>query len=249
MTETKSLQGKVAIVTGASGRGIGRSTALTLAREGAVVVVNYRTSGDAAAELVAYIENQGGTAYAIQADIFESVDCRNLVEATVGQFGQVDICVINPGGGWHPESPDALDPAAALEDLQHEVAPVLNLLPVLLPRMIEQKWGRIIAVGTNPALPSPAYAYNVAKAARLQAVLQAEKPAWWPHRITVNIVAPGPVSDIPSLEEAIAQSQQGETWQTRPTTSPQDVAESIAFLCSEAGRFITGAVLPFQFSP
>jgi NAD(P)-dependent dehydrogenase (short-subunit alcohol dehydrogenase family) len=64
----------------------------------------------------------------------------------------------------------------------------------------------------------------------------------------VNVVAPGPVSSIESLQEAIKQNQHGESWQTRATTSPQDIAESIAFLCSEAGRFITGAVLPFQFS-
>jgi NAD(P)-dependent dehydrogenase (short-subunit alcohol dehydrogenase family) len=131
--------------------------------------------------------------------------------------------------------------------MQREVAPVLRLLPLLLPRMYTQKWGRIIAVGLNPNLPSPAYAYNSAKFARHHAILQAQNQAW-AHGITVNVVAPGPVSSIESLQEAIKQNQHGESWQTRATTSPQDIAESIAFLCSEAGRFITGAVLPFQFS-
>lgn len=247
MNKELMCRGKVALVTGATGNGIGRSAALTLAREGATVAVNYHRNAEAASQIVAYIESQGGTALALQGDIMEAEGCRNLVEATVAQFGRVDICVINPGGGWHPEPPDALDTAAALEDMRREVAPVLHLLPLLLPRMYAQHWGRIVAVGLSPALPSPAYAYNIAKAARHEAILQAQ-PQAWVHGVTLNLVAPGPVANIDSLEEAIAQSQHGESWQTRPTTSAQDIAESIAFLCSEAGRFITGAVLPFQFS-
>ena len=238
---------KVAIVTGASGGGIGRSTALTLAREGASVVINYHSSADAALQLVDIIESEGGSAFAVQADVFNAEGCRQLVEATVERFGRVDICVINPGGGWHPEAPDKVDPAAVLGDIQREVAPVLYLLPLLLPQMYQQNWGRIIAVGVNPSLLSPAYAYNLAKACRLEAILQAHKPAW-EHGVTLNVVAPGPVAEIESLDDAIAQSQHAESWLMRPTTTSQDVAESVAFLCSEAGRFITGAVLPFQFN-
>ncbi|HEX2906090.1 MAG TPA: SDR family oxidoreductase [Phototrophicaceae bacterium] len=243
---TLMCAGKVAIVTGASS-GIGCSTALTLAREGASVVVNYYNNADAAKQVVAHITGQGGRALAVQADIFEVAGCQKLVTTTIEQFGRVDIGVINPGGGWHPEPPNALDAAAALDDIQHESAPVLYLLPLLLPCMAQQHWGRIIAVGMNPNLPSPAYAYNLAKAARREAILQAH-PAAWAQGVTLNVVAPGPVDEIQSLEEAIAQSQQGEAWRNRATTSPQDIAESIAFLCSEAGRFITGAVLPLHFS-
>jgi len=141
MTEIAMCADKVAIITGATGSGIGRSTALTLARESATVVVNYHNNKTAATEIVAHIEQQGGTACAIQADIFQPEGCQHLVEATIAQFGRVDICVINPGGGWHPESPDSLDTAAALDDIQREVTPVLHLLPLLLPHMYTQKWG------------------------------------------------------------------------------------------------------------
>jgi 3-oxoacyl-[acyl-carrier protein] reductase len=241
-------KGKIAIVTGATGRGIGRSTALTLAREGATVIVNYQSSAERAAVVMDAIEAQGGAALAVQADIFSAEGCRTLVETTIARFGRVDIGVINPGGGWHPEPPDALTPAAVLDDVQREIAPVLYLLPLLLPAMYAQGWGRIVAVGVNPNLLPPAYAYNVAKAARLQAILLAQDQAW-AHGVTLNVVAPGPVADIATLEEALAQCQHDAAWPARATTSPQDVAESIAFLCSEAGRFITGAVMPFQFSP
>jgi 3-oxoacyl-[acyl-carrier protein] reductase len=242
---TGICSGKVALVTGASS-GIGRSTALTLAQEGAAVVVNYHRRDEAAAAVVDHITSIGGRALAVQADVFEAAGCAHLVETTIEHFGQVDIAVINPGGGWHPESPDTLDPAAALEDLQRETAPVLHLLPLLLPPMYAQQWGRIITVGMNPDLLSPAYAYNVAKAARLQATLLAH-PAAWAHGVTLNVVAPSPVAEIDSLDAAVAQSQHDSGWTERTTTSSQDVAESIAFLCSEAGRFITGAVVPFHF--
>ncbi|MBN1966322.1 MAG: SDR family oxidoreductase, partial [Anaerolineae bacterium] len=126
------------------------------------------------------------------------------------------------------------------------VAPVLHLLPLVLPVMYAQGWGRIIGLITNPHLPSPAYAYNVAKAARAEVLLQAQDAAW-PHGVTVNAIAPGPVEPLPSLDEAIEQCAHGPAWQQRATTSPQDIAESVAFLCSEAGRFITGCTLPFHF--
>jgi 3-oxoacyl-[acyl-carrier protein] reductase len=85
------VKGKVAIVTGAAGRGMGRSIALTLAREGARVVVNYRTSEESARDIVAHIEGRGGDAVAVQADVFEAGGCKRLVVETLARFGQVAI--------------------------------------------------------------------------------------------------------------------------------------------------------------
>jgi NAD(P)-dependent dehydrogenase (short-subunit alcohol dehydrogenase family) len=240
-------QGRVAVVTGAAGNGIGRSIALTLAREGAAVAINYRTSQQAAEKLATHIRNQGGIAAAIQGDVFTSAGCDALIAATQEQLGPVEICIIGPGGGWHPEPPDQLDPAAALDDIIHEAAPSLYLLARVLPDMYAQNWGRIVGISTNPALPSPAYAYNVAKAARDQVLLQAHRAAW-EHHVTVNVVAPGPVGPIETLDEAIEQCAHGAAWQKRTTTSPQDIAENVAWLCSDAGRFITGALIPFEFT-
>ena len=241
-----TCEGKVAVVTGAAGSGMGRSIALTLARERAAVVVNYRTSHEQANQVVDHIREQGGSAVAVQADVFSAEGCQALVEATIAQLGRVDICVISPGSGWHPASPDQLAAAEALEDITHEVAPCLHLLPLVLPAMYERAWGRIIAITTNPHLPSPAYAYNVAKAARAEVMLQAQNAAWQ-HNVTVNVVAPGPVDPIAGFEAAVEQCEHGPTWGQRKTASPQDVAEGVAFLCSEAGRFITGGTLPFHF--
>ncbi|UCF43175.1 MAG: SDR family oxidoreductase [Planctomycetota bacterium] len=240
------MKGKVALVTGSAGNGMGRSIALTLAREGAKLAVNYRTSKDTAQAIVNHIKNRDGDAIAIEADVFEAHDCKKLVTKALDDFGQIDICIINPGAGWHPEPIDKINSSAAIEDIQQEVAPFFHLMPLVLPQMYKQKWGRVIGIALLPPYDSPAYSYNVAKAARVHALLQARDEAWR-NGVTVNIIGPGPVPAIESLTEAIEQCDHGPAWQERPNTSPQDVAESIAFLCSDAGRFITGCVLPFLF--
>jgi len=238
--------GKVAIVTGAAGKGMGRSIALTLAREGANVVVNYRTSAGSAAAIVAHIESRGGRALAFRADVNEAEQCQSLVAAATETFGRVDICIIGPGAGWHPESIDKLDAAGALDDVQKELAPIYHLMPLVLPGMYERNWGRVIALALTPPYNSPAYAYNVGKAARTQA-LQLARDAAWPHGVTLNTIGPGPVPQIAALDEAIEQCDRGPAWQQRGTTSPQDIAEGVAFLCSESGNFISGAVLPYMY--
>lgn len=241
-----TLKDKVTLVTGSAGNGIGRSIALTMAREGAKVVLNYRSSKDEAQAIVNHIKNSGGNAIAIKADIFKDDGCRNLVNSTQEHYGQIDICVVNPGAGWHPESIDKLDSSAAIEDVKREIAPFFYIMPLVLPQMYKRKWGRIIGIALLPPYESPAYSYNVGKAARVQALLQARDEAWR-NGVTINIIGPGPVHSIEKLEEAIEQCNHGRTWQNRSNTSPQDIAESVVFLCSDAGRFITGCVLPFLF--
>ncbi len=239
-----TCEDKVVVVTGAAGKGMGRSIALTLAREGANVIVNYRTSEESAKEIVAHIESRGGSAIAVQADVFTAEGCRALVDATVARFGRVDICIVGPGAGWHPGPVDKLDPTAALADAHDELAPVYHLMPLVLPGMYERGWGRFIAIALAPPFASPSYSYDVGKAARVQAVLLAWEEAW-KHGVTLNIIGPGPVAEIATLREAIEQCAHGPAWEKRTSASPQDIAESAAFLCSEAGKFVTGCVLPF----
>ena len=241
-----NCEGKVALVTGAAGNGLGRSIALTLAREGACLIVNYRNSETNAKAIVEHIESCGGSATAIPADVFEAEGCQKLVQATIERFGQIDICIIGPGGGWHPEPIDSLVPEAALEDLRQESEPLLHLMPLILPGMYARQWGRLIGIATHPVKLSPAYAYNTGKAARMHALLLAQDQAW-ARGVTVNVIAPGPVAGIPDLDGAIEQYRHGTAWQERADVSPQDIAEGVAFLCSESGRFITGCVLPYLF--
>ena len=169
----------------------------------------------------------------------------DLVDAAIEAFGQVDICIIGPGGGWHPQPVDQLDSMAALDDVQKELAPIYHLMPLVLPGMYRRKWGRLITIALAPPYNSPAYAYNVAKAARTHALLIAHDAAWQ-NGVTLNTLGPGPVPEMESFEQAVEQCAHGPAWQNRGTTSPQDVAECIAYLCSNAGDFISGAVIPFM---
>ncbi len=242
----KQLDNRVALVTGAAGKGMGRSIALTLAREGAQVVVNYRTSREQARAIVEAIAAQGGQAVDVQADVFTAEGCRRLIDAAVAQFGRIDICVIGPGGGWHPEPVERLDAVGALEDVQHELAPLFHLLPLVLPGMYERRWGRIVGIAMHPDKLSPAYAYNVGKMARIQAMLLAQDQAW-ANGVTINAITPGPIAAIENLQAALDQCTHDETWSNRDNVSPQDIAEGVGFLCSEAGRFVTGNVLRYSF--
>lgn len=242
-----NCEGKVALVTGAAGSGLGRSIALTLAREGARVVVNYRTSEANAQSIVEHIEQSGGRAVAVSADVFISDGCQKLVDATIKHFGQIDICIIGPGGGWHPETIDQLAPDSALEDIYNETAPLLYLMPRILPGMYARGWGRMIGIASHPGKLSPAYAYNTGKAARIHALLLAQDQAW-AHGVTVNVIAPGPMTGLNDLTSAIEHTQHGEAWLKRANISPQDIAEGVAFLCSDAGRYISGCVLPYLWT-
>ena len=143
-------KGKTAIVTGAAGSGMGRSIALTLAREGANVVVNYLTSVKSAEVIVRHIESRGSHAFAFQADVMQQDGCKSLVAAAIKEFGQVDIYIIGPGGGWHAEPIDKLNSSNTLDDANRELAPIYHLMPLVLPGMYERKWGRLIGISLNP---------------------------------------------------------------------------------------------------
>jgi 3-oxoacyl-[acyl-carrier protein] reductase len=238
--------GKTALVTGASGQGMGRSIALTLVRDGYAVALNYRKNAAAAEDIACLIHKQGGRAVTVQGDVFKQEDCQRLVEATVSAFGGLDVCVIGPGADWNPEPIAGLKPEKALRDVLQEVAPIYYLLAYALGEMRKNKRGRIIGIASNLAIPSPSYAYNAAKAARTEALKQAVSAAW-KMGVTVNIIAPGPVNPFANLEDAEAFSAHTGKWDTRGGVTPQDIAEGVAFLCSDAGRYITGCVVPYMF--
>jgi 3-oxoacyl-[acyl-carrier protein] reductase len=241
-----SCGGKVAIVTGAAGKGMGRSIALTLAREGASVVVNYRTDVDKANAVADYIENRGGKALPFRADVTELDQCQEMFEATIKEFGRVDICIVNPGAGWHDEPVENLDVPGSLDDVNQELAPLYNLMSLVLPGMYERKWGRIIGISLALHASSPSYAYDAAKAARTGALRRAAQEAWQ-HGVTVNIIAPGPVAEIPRFDTAVELCEHGKKWVGRHNVTPQDIAEGVAWLCSESSNFITGCELPYSF--
>jgi NAD(P)-dependent dehydrogenase (short-subunit alcohol dehydrogenase family) len=237
---------RVAIVTGAAGGGMGRSSALTLARCGFNIVVNTRQNAEAARAICEAINTFDVASVPVVADVSSTADCRSLVSACHARFGRVDACIISPGAGWHPDAPDRLQPEDAIADSLAELSPVFSLVPLVLPSMSQRRWGRIVAITMNPRLPSPSHSYNVAKSARARAVLSMADFAW-KHGITVNVVAPGPVEALGELSEAVQYARRGARNSGRQKVGPQDIAEGVAFLCSENGRYVTGTELTYSF--
>lgn len=242
---TPWCHGKVALVSGSS-TGIGRCTALTLAREGAAVAVNYRTSEAAARELADAVEQRGGRAAAIRADLHQAGAARGLVTTASEVLGPIDIAVISPGGEWRMGPIDKIDAALTTQDVMREVAPALELMSLLLPGMYQRKWGRIIGMSMllDNAFQLHALGYQVGKTARTAALLYARDQAF-KHNVTVNVIAPGPVAKPDTLAAAIELCDHGPAWENRHDLCAQDIAEGITFLCSDAARHITGCQLPY----
>jgi NAD(P)-dependent dehydrogenase (short-subunit alcohol dehydrogenase family) len=230
----KTLENKVALVTGA-GKRIGRSVALRVAAEGADVVVNYRNSATDAAEVVAQIEAMGGRAIAIQADVAQRADVAKMFAAIEKEFGRLDILVNNA----------ATFASVKFEDLTDEQWDNMldsNLKSQFLccqaaaPMLRRSEHGHIINFTSLGAWPSYTH-YCVSKAGVImltKCLAKSLAPA-----ITVNAIAPGTISfegDAPEIAESFIRQAP-----LRRTGTPRDIDDAVIFLAQS--NFITGQVL------
>ena len=240
----RHLDGKVAIVTGAS-RGIGRAIAERFAAEGARVTVNYVAGAADAETVVAGIRARGGDAIALQADVSRASDARALVAATVEHFGRVDILVNNAGvhvaKGVLETTEDDWDRTIDVNLkgpylLSKEVAPI----------MIRQGAGTIINMSSNSGLYHPSamrFTEYVVSKAGLNGLTKALALALGP-QVTVNAICPGWIRTdmLEEIDPEVHQRILDETALARWGT-PDDVAASAVFLASPDASFITGELL------
>ncbi len=236
----QNLQGKVAIVTGAS-RGIGRATAIALATEGAAVVVNYASSSGAADEVVAEIETMGGQAIAVKANVGNSDEVDALIAATMEKFGRIDVLVNNAG-----ITRDTLLLRMKLEDWQAVID--LNLTGVFLCTravskiMLKQKSGRIVNITSVAGQMGNAGQanYSAAKAGVIGFTKTVARELA-SRAITVNAVAPGFIAtdmtndlNAEPILQMIPLARYGQ---------PEEVAGMIRFLAGDpAAAYVTGQV-------
>ena len=242
------LAGRTAVVVGASGNGMGRSIALTLAREGADLVITYRRNEAAAREVAAWIEALGRRVVVVRSDATVEADVTALWERAQAAFGTVDIAVVGAGGPWRPLDFAEIDADQWRRVQAAEQDSAFFCIRAALPGMRRQRWGRIILIGGHAAdhwsmgPPVAPLDYPLGKAARHWLAQQLGEMEL-AHGITANAIAPG---WIPHLDFAVAAAQAAgddPDWRTRPRPSPQDAAEVVRFLCSEAGRFVSGNVI------
>jgi 3-oxoacyl-[acyl-carrier protein] reductase len=238
------LQGKVAIVTGAS-RGIGRATAEELAAQGAKVVVNYHASAEAADEVVASIVANGGTAMAVQADVSSFDAARELVKTALNTYDQIDILVNNAG-----TTRDMLLMMMKEQDWDKVIDTNLKSIfncckAVLRPMLRRKKGGRIINISSVVALTGQAGQTNYAASkAGILGFTRSLAREVGSRQITVNAVTPGffPTALTAVLTEEMLEKSKEMIPLGRWGELPE-VAYLVAFLASDKAAYITGQTI------
>ena len=152
------LKGKTALITGSCGKGMGRSTALRLGREGANVVLNYGTNragpkAEAEARRTAEaITELGGQAIIQKADTTDEAQVKAMVAAACAEFGQVDILVNNAGGEWDAKDYTEIEIDRFRKVLAAEIDGAFLMMKHVVPGMRERRWGRIVHISLTFAL-------------------------------------------------------------------------------------------------
>lgn len=260
------LSDRVALVTG-SGRGIGRGTALRLAREGADVII-VDLNEENARRTASEVQDLGRRSLAIAGDVSTRAGVDRIVEQALAEFGRVDILVNNAGISRFKPILESTE-----EDWDQHVDIMAKgtflLMQAFAPGMIERRWGRIVNLGSYVAQFNCTTKYFAPYCAAKFAIVgltQVAAQEFAPY-VTVNAVGPGDVAtDMMEIEWQQEAAQRGitpaevkEEYRKRlilqEFEGPDDIANAIAHLCSEQARHVTGAHhivsggLPYKNSP
>ncbi|WP_425470378.1 3-oxoacyl-ACP reductase family protein [Streptomyces diacarni] len=240
-TAARPLAGKAALVTGGS-RGIGAAVALRLAADGADVALTYQSNEELARHVAERVKESGARAWTVRADLADAASVRAAVDGAVGAFGRLDILVNNAGTG-------AMGALETVEETELDRVLTANVRGAYLVAQAAASHladgGRIVNIGSCVAdhVPFPGmtlYAMSKAAVSGLTKGLARELAA---RGITVNQVAPGPVdTDMNPADGDGGAAQAALTLLGRYGTT-EEIADSVAHLVGDTGRWITGASL------
>jgi len=239
-----SLENKAAIVTGSSS-GIGRAIAIELARQGAAVTINFHRGGDAANAVKAEIEAAGGRAQVIGADVASVDELQTLIDGTVAAFGRLDIMVNNAGMETR---------TSTLDTTEHQFDMVIAIdlksaffgVQLAAKQMIKQGGGgRIINISSiHEDWPMPGNSPYCAAKGGVRMLTRTAGVELAPHGITVVGVAPGavhtPIDEV-TLSDPAAKAKLESAIPLGRVAEPQEIANLVAFLASDAASYGTAA--------
>ncbi|MBQ8230677.1 MAG: 3-oxoacyl-[Lachnospiraceae bacterium] len=237
------LTGKVALVTGA-GRGIGREIALTLARNGATVIVNYNGSKERAEEVVESIKEQGGNAEAVQCNVADFEASAQMVKDVLGKYGKVDILVNNAG-----ITRDNLIMRMSEQDydavLDTNLKGAFNMIRHLSKAFLKQRYGKIINISSVSGVMGNAGQSNYsASKAGLIGLTKSVARELASRNVCVNAVAPGFIET--EMTDVLSDNVKDNLKNMIPLGklgSAQDVANLVLFLAGNNADYITGQVI------
>ncbi len=253
------LQQKRALVTGSTS-GIGKASALALAREGAIVVIHGRNP-ERADEVANAVRQAGGTAHVALGDLTDADAAAAVAEQALAATGGIDILVNNSGGVAEMKPWSATEDRDWAKTYELNVVSGIRLLHRIVPGMRERQWGRVVQIASGVAMqPWPTGAdYAAAKAAMVNMTVALAKELAGTN-VTVNTISPGPIL-TPALERAFrdigAQKGWPEDWDeiekravaemvpnpTGRVGRVEDIANAVAYLASPLAGYINGANL------
>lgn len=237
------LKGKNAIVTGAS-RGIGRAIALKFAELGANVVLNYRSDVNSVNEVIKEIESKGVKAVAIQGDVSSFEDAKKIINESIEKLGSVDILVNNAG-----ITKDSLIMRMKEEEfdkvIEVNLKGVFNCVKHAVPVMMKQRSGRIINISSVVGLSGNAGQANYAAAkAGIIGLTKSIAKEIASRGVTVNAIAPGFIqTDMTDVLSDKVKETITDNIPLKRLGSPEDIADTAAFLASDMASYITGQVI------
>lgn len=237
------LQGKVALVTGAS-RGIGKAIALKLAESGADVLVNYAGNEAAANEVVERIERMGRQAMAFRADVGKILQAEKMIKEVLDKFERIDIMVNNAG-----ITRDNLLMRMKEEEfdqvIETNLKGVFNCMKAVTRPMMKQRSGRIINISSVVGVLGNAGQINyVAAKAGVVGMTKSAARELASRGITVNAVAPGFIET--EMTDKLPEDMRNQLKKDIPLGrigTPEEIAEVVQFLASDASRYMTGQTL------
>ena len=243
---TRSLNGKVAVITGA-GSGMGRSMALRLAEDNARIAI-WDINGEGAEETARMVRDAGGTALAVKADCSDAAAIKAAADQTRRELGKIAILINN--AGIAPFTPFLEVDLALLEKVMriNFTGPFLVTQDVV-PDLIEAKWGRIVNITSSSVQSGSALQthYTSSKGALL-GFTKCLAMALGEHGITANMIPPGSI-DTPMLRGAVIMQREGAVeaygaaLPVKRIGTGEDIAAAAAFLVSEEGGYMTGQTI------